>query len=297
MLSNNKKSHPLFVGIDGGGSKCKAVIMTAERQVLGSGISGPGNPLHGFEQATQSIRESAELALQNSGLDKVVLSELTAGVGLAGVNLPILYKQMLDWQHPFKHMYLTTDLLIACVGAHEHESGAVIITGTGSCGFSYVKGESVIIGGHGYPHGDKGSGAWFGLQMAKKVLLSLDGLIEPTMMNQVLLSQLHCKDSVSLVEAIAGKTATFYATLANIVFDAAESGDLVAQNIVKDGADYINQLADRLWQQQPKRMSIIGGLSGRIIPWLAEEVRQKFSTPLNPPEIGAVIYAQQCLNQ
>lgn len=282
----------LFLGIDGGGSKCKAIVMNENNEILGTGIAGPGNPLHGFEQATNSITQSAKLALEDAGLSHIDLSELTAGVGLAGVNLPVLFSQMQAWQHPFKQMFLATDLLIACLGAHQGEDGAVMISGTGSCGFSYVDGQEFMIGAHGFPHGDKGSGAWFGLQAAKQVLLSIDGVVEPSLMNDVLLKKLGCKDDTSLVEAIAGKAATYYAQLANLVFDAAEQGDQVALGIVQEGAEYINSIARTLSKRNPPRISMLGGLTPRLKPWLAKEIQAQLSEPLSAPEVGSVLFAR-----
>lgn len=293
MLKSSDIDNELFLGIDGGGSKCKAIVMNKDNQILGTGIAGPGNPLHGFEQATNSITESAKLALEDAGLAHIELNELIAGVGLAGVNLPVLFDKMQSWQHPFKHMYLATDLLIACLGAHQGQDGAVMISGTGSCGFSCIDDEEFIIGAHGFPHGDKGSGAWFGLQAAKHVLLSIDGVIEPSSMNQILLKKLNCKDDTELVEAIAGKVATYYAQLANLVFDAAEAGDKVALGIVEEGAEYINSIARTLWAKNPKRMSMIGGLTPRLKPWLAKEIQAQLSEPLSPPEVGSVLFARK----
>jgi glucosamine kinase len=293
MLTSSDKINELFLGIDGGGSKCKTIIMNKDNEILGTGISGPGNPLHGFEQATNSITESAKLALEDAGLAHIELHELNAGVGLAGVNLPVLFDQMAAWKHPFKQMFLATDLLIACLGAHQGSDGAVIITGTGSCGFSCIEGEYSILGAHGFPHGDKGSGAWFGLQAAKQVLLSIDGLVEPTLMNDVLLKKLNCKDDTDLVEVIAGKKATYYAQLANLVFDAAEQGDKVALSIVNEGADYINGMARTLKAKNPPRMSMIGGLTPRLKSWLAKDIQEQLAEPLSAPEVGAVLFAKQ----
>ena len=293
MSDSNKQQ--LFLGIDGGGSKCKAVVMSDESIILGTGISGPGNPLHGFEQATNSITESALLALKDAGLEHIALNQLIAGVGLAGVNLPVLFDQMSAWKHPFKEMFLATDLLVACLGAHQGADGAVMITGTGSCGFSYVDGHPYMLGAHGFPHGDKGSGAWFGLQAAKQVLLSIDGIVPKTSMTEVLLEKLSCKDDTALVENIAGKPATYYAQLANLVFDAAEQGDKVAKNIVKEGAEYINDIARTLWKKNPPRLSMIGGLTPRLRPWLDESIQAKLSDPLSPPEVGSVLFAKQQL--
>ncbi len=293
MLTSSDKNNELFLGIDGGGSKCKAIVMNRDNEILGTGISGPGNPLHGFEQATSSITESAKLALKDAGLDNIELSEIVAGVGLAGVNLPVLFDKMAAWKHPFQSMHLATDLLIACLGAHDGSDGAVIISGTGSCGFACVDEQQTIVGAHGFPHGDKGSGAWFGLQGVKQVLLSLDGLVAPTLMTDVLLNKLSCNDDTDLVEAVASQKATFYAQQANLVFDAAEQGDKVALDIVNEGAEYINSIARTLNAKNPPRMSMIGGLTPRLKSWLSEEVKANLAEPLNAPEVGSILFARQ----
>ena len=294
-MLNSSGNNEILLGIDGGGSKCKAIVMSSDNKILGTGIAGPGNPLHGYDQAINSITESAKLALADAGIDENELGNIVAGVGLAGVNLPVLFEQMSNWQHPFKKMYLATDLLIACLGAHDGNDGAVMITGTGSCGFSYVDGHPFIVGAHGFPHGDKGSGAWFGLQAAKQSLLSLDGLIPPSLINDKVLALLEVKDDVELVEAIAGKPAAFYARLANLVFDSAEEGDELALAIVAEGADYINHVARQLLKQNPPHLALIGGLTPRIKPWLDVTIKAQLIEPINPPEVGSVIYAKQQL--
>ena len=292
MLSSDDKSQALYLGIDGGGSKCKAIVVDENNTILGTGIAGPGNPLHGFEQATNNIAESARLALIDAGLGNLPLSSVKAGVGLAGVNLPVLFTQMQDWMHPFKEMHLATDLLIACLGAHDGQDGAVMITGTGSCGFVHVDGESQIVGAHGFPHGDKGSGAWIGLQAIKQVLLSLDELVEQASLTQTILNFLAAEDAVQLVEKIAGRPAAFFAKMAGFVFEAADQGDLIATDIIKEGANYISCVARQLMKKNPPRISLIGGLTPLLTPWLDDDIQQLLSVPLYPPEVGAVIFAK-----
>ncbi|NQZ86531.1 MAG: ATPase [Colwellia sp.] len=286
-------NNEIFLGIDGGGSKCKAIVMSGDNQILGTGIAGPANPLHGYEQAINSIVESAKLSLKDAGIDESELGNIVAGVGLAGVNLPVLFEKISKWKHPFKTMYLATDLLIACIGAHDGKDGAVMITGTGSCGFSFVDGHPYIVGAHGFPHGDKGSGAWFGLQAAKQALLSLDGLIPPSLINDKVLALLDVKDDVELVEVIAGKPAAFYARMANLVFDSAEEGDELALDIVREGAGYISHVAKQLLKQNPPNIALIGGLTSRIKPWLDKDIQEQLIEPIHPPEIGSVIFARQ----
>ncbi|NRA84547.1 MAG: ATPase [Gammaproteobacteria bacterium] len=293
MDSNVTIQRPLYLGIDGGGSKCKATILDANDNLLGTGIAGPANPFQNYQQTIISIVESAQLALSDTNLANSELNQLIAGIGLAGVNVPSIFNKMSQWQHPFAQMYLTTDLHIACLGAHQGLDGAIMITGTGSCGYSYIDGQATIIGAHGFPHGDKGSGAWFGLQAVKNVLLSLDGIEEPSLMNQAMLAHLECRTGLDLVEAVAKKPATFYAQLAFLVFDAAVNKDSLALTIIEDGASYISTVGRQLCDKHSFRMSMIGGLSNKIFAYLDQDVQYKLSLALRAPEFGAVIYAKQ----
>lgn len=297
MQVSSNKSAQLFLGIDGGGSKCKAVIMDQNHTVLGTGLAGPANPLHGFEQSIESIQRSTTLALEDANLPASAMSQLIAGVGLAGVNLPKYFDKVNNWQHPFGQMFLTTDLNIACLGAHEGKDGAVIITGTGSCGFSLVNGKQTIVGAHGFPHGDKASGAWIGLQAVQKSLKALDGLKGESVLPEKVLAKLGCHSDVELVEEVAGKNANYYAKLAGLVFDCAAQGDQLARDIILDGAEYVGSVVKRLGQAQPPRISMIGGLTRFFADWLDDDVKSQLSPVICPPEIGAVLFAHQQLSQ
>jgi len=285
----------LFIGIDGGGSKCRASIVDAGNRVLGTGVAGPANPLHGYAQTIDSIVRSAALALADAKLPPETLGKLIAGAGLAGVNMPRLYNEMASWANPFKKLYLTTDQHSACLGAHRGGDGAVIIAGTGSCGYAWVNGRGKLIGGHGFPHGDKGSGAWMGMEGVKYLLMALDGLAADSGLKGELLKMLGASDANEVFEKIGGKSSSHYARLAVPVIECAEAGDPVAVAIVRDGAAYISDLADKLLELKPPRLSMIGGLAPRLHPWLAPHVVECLADPLDAPEIGCVHFARQSL--
>lgn len=291
MWANQEQIGQLYVGIDGGGSKCRASIYTQDKELLGTGVAGRANPLHGLEQTFESITQSALLALKDAGLPESMMGELIAGMGLAGVNVPSLYKKMMEWANPFKEIYLTTDLHTACVGAHLSGDGALIITGTGSCGFAQVGEQELCLGGHGFALGDKGSGAWIGLKAAEHVLLNLDGFACDTKLTPALLEFLEAKNAVDIVEKLAGKSSSCYAVLARSVIACANDGDEVANEILKEGAAYISELARKLFTINPSRFSMVGGLSEPMQKWMDEDVVARISPILAPPEAGAMCYA------
>ncbi|NMP17792.1 BadF/BadG/BcrA/BcrD ATPase family protein [Thalassotalea sp. Y01] len=292
----DSKNQQLYLGIDGGGSKCKAVIMNTDMQILGEGIAGAANPFHNLERAQQSIIDACVLALSDAGLERSAMHTLIAGVGLAGVNLPKYFQLMQEWQHPFKQMHLATDLHIACLGAHGEAKGAIMINGTGSVGYVTSGVESLVIGGHGFPHGDICSGAWLGFRAVEQVLLSDDKLVEDTLLTDKLFKKLAVKDANTLIEAIAGQGATFYGQFAIDVFDCAEAGDAIALQIIEQGAAYFCQVFNRLIAFQQGKVALIGGIKTRLMPYLPSRIHEQVIEPVNPPEYGAVLFAIKQVN-
>lgn len=297
MMAKQVQQDQLYIGIDGGGTKCRATIYSLEHGVLGTGLGGPANPLHGLERTLESIMVSTQLALQDAGLHVEQVNALNAGLGLAGVNLPALYDKIMQWDHPFQQMFLTTDLHTACIGAHEGEDGAVIITGTGSCGFSLVNGKTTNFGGHGFAQGDMGSGAWMGLEAVKATLLDLDGLGKNTLISTLLKQHFNTTTAMGIAEQMAGQPSSGYAKLARFVFTAAEQNDAIALSIVHQGADYVSRLAERLLESEPPRLSMIGGLAEPLNKWLSPHIAKKVELPKQPPEMGAIYFAIRSVEQ
>ncbi|TQV78922.1 ATPase [Exilibacterium tricleocarpae] len=284
-------SDVLFLGIDGGGSKCKARLVAPDGEYLGSGLAGPANPVNGIEKTGEAITRAAALALQEAGFDAGAMANVVAGVALAGVNVPGLWQAINGWGHPFKHMYLTTDLHAACLGAHRGEDGAVIVVGTGSCGYASVGGKTLTLGAHGFQLGDKGSGAWMGLKAVQAVMLADDGLAPATALTGSIRAFYNCQ-VLELIELFAGARSCEFACLAPLVFDLADRGDATAGAIVNEGAAYIEALAAKLLSLDPPRLSMIGGVSTRLLPRLSAALIERISAPLEQPEVGSVYFAQ-----
>lgn len=282
----------LYLGVDGGGSKCRARLESAAGELLGTGVAGPANPFQNLRQACDSIVESARRAVANAGLPDSALAHLVVGAGLAGVNIPRFYELMTQWQHPFARLYLATDIHVACLGAHAGGDGAVIVAGTGSVGYSLVDGVGTSFGAHGFPFGDKGSGAWLGLEAMKATLLAVDDLGPETRLLGLLGAQL---DAVGLdiIEAMAGATSQDYGALAPLVLQAAAEGDAVALGIVGEGAGYLSALAQRLLDNGATGFCMLGGLAPKITPWMDADIVSQIIPPRAQPDEGAVRLARE----
>ncbi len=293
MSSEAGQSSPLYLGIDGGGSKCRVVIVDATDKLLGEGLGGPANPLRGMKVATDSILTATQQALLAAGMTFNDMSRLIAGAGLAGVNMPQYFQLFSEWQHPFAEFHLTSDLHTACIGAHKGEDGAVIIIGTGSCGLADVQGQCLDIGGHGFPYGDSGSGAWFGNQLVHHVLLHKDQIGPATVMTELLSDALGVSATLDIVSQFMHATPTVFARYAPLVFTAAEQGDQVAAEIIRAGARHIDNIALRLFSLKPSRLALIGGLAYKVQPYLSAQVQDLIVPAQAAPEFGAVWFARQ----
>lgn len=284
----SRTTDTLYLGIDGGGSKCRARVQGDG--VSGVGIAGPANPFQNFEQAQASILAATRAALADAGLEARDMGRLVAGLGLAGVNVPRFYQLMTSWRHPFAAMYLTSDIHVACLGAHGGGDGAVIVAGTGSVGYASIGNRHYSFGGHGIPFGDKGSGAWLGLEAIKAALLALDGLGPDTRLLAAIEQALGVT-GIGIVDAMAGARTRDYGRLAPLVLAAAEAGDGVAEAILRDGASYLDSLAERLLATGASGFSLLGGLAPRIRPWMRADLTRCIVEPQHEPDEGAVLFA------
>jgi glucosamine kinase len=228
---------------------------------------------------------------------------LLAGIGLAGLNLESCLNEMKLWNHPFKQAYFTSDLHIACIGAHSGKDGAVMIIGTGSSALVSIDGQVKEVGGHGFPVGDCGSGAWLGLKAIETTLQSLDRVKEPSPLTEAVAKLYQIETAIDLAQTVSYFLPVDYAKVAPLVMEHFNAYDKYAERFVKVGAEYLSnvakQLVDNTLVATDKSSSVnelplalIGGLAPLMSEHFDPEVKAKIKKADNPPEIGAVLFAQ-----
>ncbi len=75
----------MFLGIDAGGSKTHALIVDAEGNVVGGGVSGPGNwEVVGLDGVCDAYAQAIAMALHHAGIERHDLR--AAGYALAGLD-------------------------------------------------------------------------------------------------------------------------------------------------------------------------------------------------------------------
>lgn len=265
---------PLFIGVDGGGTGCRARIEDAQGCLLGTGIAGPAALRIGVDRALAEVVKACRVALEEAGLGSNALSSVHAAVGLAGVGRKGVLEQLVLQPHPFRSVVYAHDASIACIGAHGARDGGIVIVGTGSVGFAVVGGREVRVGGYGFPISDEGSGADLGLHSIRLALRAYDKRAVETSLTHDVMMRFH-NDPFEAVAWMDHATATDYAIFAPLVMRHADAGDPVARRIIRDAAEQIDELVRRLSDCGASRVALLGGLASSMQPWLAPDVQRR----------------------
>jgi glucosamine kinase len=279
----------VFLGIDGGGSKCRARVRDHDGKLLAEAVGGSSNIYQDFKGSTANIIAVAEDAAKQAG---VKTEQLHAGLGLAGIVTSVGSDKITKAGLPFASVAADNDAYIACVGAFSGGRGGIVIAGTGSIGLALVKGERHMVGGWGFQLGDHGSGAWLGHHAVRRAALCLDGLLQPTNLIEDVLNRVgSTRNDISHWSETA--TPRDYAAFAPLVFENAAKADVQAMMIVIEGASAISKLGHALLARGAKRLCLLGGLSAVYPIYLDADVRAALVAPEADAMDGAIMMARR----
>lgn len=279
---------PLFIGIDGGGTGCRARIEDAEGRVLGTGIAGPAAVRLGIDKSMAALQSASLAAAADAGLPPEALASMDAGIGLAGIGRKGALEQIIAQPHSFRSVVYVNDANIACIGAHGGRDGGIVIIGTGSVGFAVVGGLEIRVGGYGFPISDEGSGADLGLQAIRVALRAYDGRAVATGFTREVMGRFD-NDPFEAVAWMDRATATDYARLAPLVMRHADAGDPVSRRIIREAAEQIDELIRQLVGSGAPRIALLGGLASPMEPWLAPDVQRRLS-PIEGDAVAGALY-------
>lgn len=278
-----------FLGIDGGGSRCRGRIRAADGRKLGEAVGGSSNIYQNFDSAIATIIDTARMAAAAASLD---IGRLHAGLGLAGLITSIGIERIAAANLPFASVVADNDAYAACIGAFAGGDGGIVIAGTGSIGFALVGGTRHMVGGWGFALGDHGSGAWLGHHAVRRAALSIDGLLQPTPLIESVLAIVG-RSRFDLSQWSQRAVPKDYAQLAPPVFECAAKGDVHGMTIVIEGAAAISNLGRALMARGAGRLCLLGGLSRVYPPYLDADVKAALAGPVADAADGAIMMARR----
>ncbi|WP_232491844.1 BadF/BadG/BcrA/BcrD ATPase family protein [Novosphingobium kaempferiae] len=276
-----------FLGIDAGGSNCRARLIDAAGAVIGEGRSGTANARIGIEALYETLKDTADQAVAQAGLSPEQRSTVRAGMGIAGITRPGVREALAELDFGFASVAYATDAQIANLGAHGGQDGAILIIGTGSAAQLRVEGREFTIGGYGFPISDEGSGAALGLSAMRHALRALDGRTRKTPLSAAVTERFE-HDTAQAIAWMDHATPRDYGTFAPLVMDYAEADDAIARSIVENAAGHIERFIETIFERGATRCTLVGGLAPRMKPWLRARTVSRLSEALGDSLDGAL---------
>lgn len=280
-----------LIGVDGGGTGCRAAVADLSGTVLGEGKSGAANIVTDFNGALTNIREAVALAFAQAGLTDQSFCQSFAFLGLAGANVAGASNQVAQ-SLPFAQSDVDSDGIIALQGALGDQNGAVAILGTGTAYILRQNGSVRFFGGWGFPLSDLGSGARLGQSLLQECLLVYDGIHAGSPLTAAILQEF---DNAPENFVDFGRMAVpgDYGKFAPRIFEYAKSGDTTAKMLLQRSADHIRETLDMLIAHGASRISLLGGMAQYYADYLPEHQRKMLVAPAADALTGAIQLARK----
>ncbi len=244
MTQSSNTIQPVWLGIEGGGTRTVALLADEQGRCVRRIEAGPANlKLLTDAQLVAHLRGIARGLPQPSGL----------GIGLAGAWAES------DWRRirraaarvwPGVPCQATQDLDTA-LAAVPVPPGTVstgfnprvlVISGTGSCCFGRdARGRARKVGGWGHILGDEGSGYEIALRALKAVAGEFDRSGQWPKLGRQILHDLLLNDANQLIDWVQSGSKADIGRLAIHVFASAQAGDPLARRLVGEAAERLAQ--------------------------------------------------------
>lgn len=279
-----------FLGIDGGGTNCRARVRAADGRLVGEATGGPSNIATDPDEAIANIAKVSEAAFANGGLPATHLAQCSACFGLAGANMAGATARVEAHAWPFQKLRIEHDGIIACVGAHAGEDGAIASIGTGAVYVVSIGGKWQTFGGWGFVLSDQGSGADLGREALRRSLYARDGIIEATPFTDAVWARFD--GSVEKLQLfVEGAKPRDYGALAPLLFQYAEQGDPIARFIIERGQTGVTLALDHIVKLGIVRICLLGSIGKAYRPYLPERFKPYLARPRHDPLDGAILLA------
>ncbi len=249
-----------LLGIDGGGTKTEFLLTDLRGREINRIVLGCSNPVNeGIEKTFAVLDEGIKNICCDTEYSKTSLF-----AGIAGAKTNNNHKLISDYlsEYGFAAFGVDSDISLALETALGESNGSILIIGTGIVGVARISDGLHIVGGRGYMIDKGGSGYHFGSDALNCAFEYIDGRGGSKLILSLAEKKLS-KDLPSALGEIYKGGASFTASFASIVFEAAELGDKCAIEIIdrnsKEIAKIINALQN-ITDSPCKKTVILGGL-------------------------------------
>ncbi len=293
LMTSPVPSVPLFAGVDGGGTKCRVRLRDASGALLAEAEGGPANIRLGLNLVWANILGALDAALTQAGQPHT-WERISLGLGLAGIADASDVDKTIKAGPRFARIDAATDAHAACLGAFSGRDGGILIAGTGSAGYAWVKQTAHTVGGWGFEVCDDGSAAALGREAIRSSLQGFDGLAAATDFTRAVIK--HFGQPADIVHWVTSAKPRDFGVLAPMTMQYAEAGDAVAVELVQQSAHDLGRYIMRLHEIGCDKVCLVGGMAEPFSPWLAPWTKPVLATPEHDALEGAILIAHGAAN-
>ena len=302
-----------FLGIDGGGTKTRFLLVDANAVPLAQAELGTTYfPQVGLDGAAHVLEAGIAQVLTCAGVAASDIGWAFFGLPAYGENAVIASQLEALPAAILGHTryHCDNDMICGWAGSLACADGINLIAGTGSMGYGQRLGHGARAGGWGDLLGDEGSAYWIATRGLNVYSKMSDGRLPKGPLHAIVNDHLNLTRDLDVCAQVYGEgvgSRTEIARLSPLVAHAAQAGDAHAQRIYQDAGHELAQIAIALraalgfTPSEPVPVSYSGGAfhAGELLLAPLRAALHGASTqfdlrpPLHSPEMGAALYAMR----
>ncbi|MGH8180516.1 MAG: N-acetylglucosamine kinase [Steroidobacteraceae bacterium] len=300
-----------FLGVDGGGTKTRFLLIDETGRVLASHLEGPAYYLEiGLDALGRMLAHGIGRTLAQAQVREADLTHAFLGVPAYGEDSKLL--PALDAAPaqalPHGRYRCDNDMVCGWAGALAGADGINIVAGTGSIAYGEFAGHNARAGGWGELFSDEGSSYWLAREGLRLFSRMSDGRVPRGPLYEHVRRHFSLDRDLDLCAAIYGQDIaqrSHFAQLAKLLTAAAADGDRSALALFEEAARELADLVDAVRRQlpvpvdAPVPVSSSGGMfqaGNGLREMLSSQLRRRstqyrFVEAVLPPDVGAAIQA------
>jgi N-acetylglucosamine kinase-like BadF-type ATPase len=300
-----------YLGIDGGGSKTRFLLIDDGGRTLATHTEGPAYYLEtGLDELKQMLARGIRATLARGSIAAADLGFAFLGLpaygedsrvraALDSIGSPVL---------PAGRYRCGNDMVCAWAGALAGADGINIVAGTGSIAYGEYAGRDARAGGWGELFSDEGSAYWLAREGLRLFSRMSDGRTARGALHEIVRRHFGVHDDLDVCGAIYGTSIaqrSQFALLAQLVTQAASVGDTEALSLFASAGRELAAIVDAVHGQLQVPagtivpLSYSGGMfqGGELLLTPFKSMlggsgrRYRLVAPRLPPEVGAALYA------
>ncbi len=314
-LPGDAVSAPLFLGVDGGGTKTQFVLIDGDGRLLGSHAGPSSYHLEvGLDGVRRVLADGLAVLFGQAGIDGSAITHAFFGIPAHGedsaaqVQLDAMPELLLG----HRRYRCGNDMVCAWAGSLGGNDGINIVAGTGSIGYGERQGQTARAGGWGEVFGDEGSAYWIAVQGLNAFTRMSDGRQAKGPLYTGFRQSFGLNADLDLcAKVMNAPDRGRIAALSQLVAGAAHDGDVAAIRIFDEAARELVAIVDAVRRAlgfdptERVAVSYSGGVfnAGALIlkPFELLLDRQagsyRLHAPIVTPSFGAAVYAAKLAGQ